>query len=202
MSYCRYIKPLIDRFGSLILLLLLLPLIAATATLIRLSLGTPILFKQIRPGKDETLFTIYKFRTMSNKTDAKGHLKPDEERLGATGQIIRSLSLDELPQLLNILKGEMSFIGPRPLLVEYLTLYNEEQKKRHLVKPGITGWAQVNGRNAISWKEKFIYDTYYVEHCSFLLDCKIVFKTLKNLILREGITAEGMATTEKFNGSN
>lgn len=202
MSYYRYVKPLIDRFCSLILLLLLLPLIALIAAAIRLILGGPILFKQIRPGKDEALFTIYKFRTMSNETDAKGHLKPDDERLGAIGKIIRSLSLDELPQLLNILKGEMSFIGPRPLLVEYLPLYNDEQKKRHLVKPGITGLAQVNGRNAISWKEKFMYDTYYVEHCSFLLDCKIVFKTLKNLISREGITAEGMATTEKFNGNN
>lgn len=184
------------------MLLFLLPFIIATAAAVRLSMGSPILFRQIRPGKDEVLFEIYKFRTMTGETDEVGNLKSDEERLTPLGKFIRSLSLDELPQLINVLKGEMSFIGPRPLLVEYLPLYNEEQKKRHDVKPGITGLAQVNGRNAISWKQKFIYDTYYVENCSFLLDCKIVLKTLKNVITREGITAEGMMTTEKFNGNN
>lgn len=202
MIYCRYVKPIFDRLAGFVLLLLLLPLIAATALAVRLSLGSPVLFTQIRPGKREKLFSIYKFRTMTHETDGEGNLKPDEERLSGVGKAVRSLSLDELPQLLNVLRGEMSFVGPRPLLVEYLPLYNDEQKKRHRVKPGITGLAQVNGRNAISWEQKFKYDIYYVEHCSFLLDCKIVLKTLANVISRKDITAEGMATTKKFNGNN
>ena len=202
MMYRSLFKPLLDRLGALLLLTLLSPLLLVLILLIRIKLGTPILFKQERPGKDEKPFTIYKFRTMNDQKDSKGELLPDEERLTPLGKFIRSLSLDELPQLLNVLKGEMSFIGPRPLLTEYLPLYNETQKKRHKVTPGITGWAQVNGRNAITWEKKFELDVYYVEHISWKLDLKIIIMTLQKIIRRSDISQEGHATVEKFNANN
>ncbi len=202
MMYRSLFKPLFDRLGALLLLTLLSPLLLVLILLIRIKLGSPILFKQERPGKDEKPFTIYKFRTMNDQKDSKGELLPDEERLTPLGKFIRSLSLDELPQLLNVLKGEMSFIGPRPLLTEYLPLYNETQKKRHKVTPGITGWAQVNGRNAITWEKKFELDVYYVEHISWKLDLKIIMMTLQKIIRRSDISQEGHATVEKFNANN
>ncbi len=202
MMYRSLFKPLFDRLGALLLLTLLSPLLLVLILLIRIKLGSPILFKQERPGKDEKSFTIYKFHTMNDQKDSKGELLPDEERLTPLGKFIRSLSLDELPQLLNVLKGEMSFIGPRPLLTEYLPLYNETQKKRHKVTPGITGWAQVNGRNAITWEKKFELDVYYVEHISWKLDLKIIMMTLQKIIRRSDISQEGHATVEKFNANN
>jgi len=165
-------------------------------------MGCPVLFKQERPGKDEKIFTIYKFRTMNNNVNTQGELLEDEMRLSSVGKIIRSLSLDELPQLFNILKGEMSFIGPRPLLIEYLSLYSNEQKYRHSVKPGISGWAQVNGRNTISWKEKLAYDIWYTKNISFLLDVKILVKTIQKVLMRQDISAQEHVTSEKFNGHN
>jgi lipopolysaccharide/colanic/teichoic acid biosynthesis glycosyltransferase len=202
MIYCRYIKPFFDRLLAALLLALLSPLLLLVALLIRWRMGSPVLFTQERPGKDEKIFRIYKFRTMSNERDSNGELLPDEARLKGVGKVIRSLSLDELPQLFNVLKGEMSFVGPRPLLVEYLPLYNEEQRRRHKLKPGITGWAQVNGRNAISWEEKFRYDIWYVDHCSFWLDMKILWLTLLKVLKKEGISSKSHATMEKFNGRN
>lgn len=163
-------------------------------------MGTPILFRQVRPGNNEKLFVIYKFRTM--KDDLMDENSSDEIRLTALGKVLRSLSLDELPQLFNVLKGEMSFIGPRPLLVEYLSIYNEEQKQRHDIKPGISGWAQVNGRNTISWKEKFEYDVWYTKHISFLLDMKIIVMTIQKVFMRKDISADQHVTSEKFNGHN
>lgn len=163
-------------------------------------MGRPIFFRQQRPGLHEKIFGIYKFRTMTNERDSHGELLPDEKRLVGIGKVIRSLSLDELPQIFNVLKGDMSFVGPRPLLIEYLPLYNERQKKRHDVKPGITGWAQVNGRNAISWKQKFEYDTWYVEHHSFLLDMKILWMTFLKVVKRSDISSDTAATMEKFEG--
>jgi len=200
--YRSLFKPLFDRLGALLLLTLLSPLLLILMLLIRLKLGSPVLFRQERPGKDEIPFTIYKFRTMNDKRDSQGVLLADEERLTPLGKLIRSLSLDELPQLFNVLKGEMSFIGPRPLLKEYLPLYNERQKKRHEVTPGITGWAQVNGRNAITWEKKFELDVYYVEHISWRLDLKIIIMTLQKIIRRSDISQEGHATVEKFNADN
>jgi undecaprenyl phosphate N,N'-diacetylbacillosamine 1-phosphate transferase len=166
------------------------------------TMGTPVIFKQVRPGKDAKLFNIYKFRTMSNETGPDGQLLPDHMRLKGAGRFIRSTSLDELPQLFNIFRGEMSFIGPRPLLVEYLPLYDSVQKHRHDVLPGITGWAQVNGRNAISWQKKFELDVEYVQHISFRTDLRIILLTLKKVFVREGISQEGHVTMEKFNGKN
>jgi lipopolysaccharide/colanic/teichoic acid biosynthesis glycosyltransferase len=168
--------------------------------LIIINKGTPFFF-QTRPGKNEKLFKIIKFKTMTDARDAKGELLPDKERITWIGNIIRKTSLDEIPQLLNVIKGDMALVGPRPLLPEYLPLYDEEQKKRHLVKPGITGWAQVNGRNAISWKEKFKYDVWYVENQSFLLDVKILFLTVKKVFKSEGISAANSVTMEKFRGN-
>ena len=164
-------------------------------------MGRPILFTQDRPGKDGKIFKIYKFRTMTNETDENGELLPDEQRLKGIGKTIRKLSLDELPQLINVIRGDMSFIGPRPLLVEYLPLYNKEQARRHEVTPGITGWAQVNGRNAISWEDKFKYDVWYVDNCSFLVDMKIIWLTILKVLKQEGISSEQHATMEKFKGS-
>lgn len=200
--YINFFKPLIDRLGAFILLLILAPLIAITALAIALKLGRPILFSQKRPGYHDKIFTIYKFRTMSDQRDDKGELLSDSQRLHGFGKIIRSLSLDELPQLWNVVKGEMSFVGPRPLLVEYLDFYSPEQSKRHNAKPGISGWAQVNGRNAISWEEKFRYDVEYVENTSFWFDLKIIFLTILKVFKTEGISQEGNATMEKFNGTN
>lgn len=163
--------------------------------------GKPFFF-QSRPGLNERIFRIIKFKTMNDKKDADGNLLPDSERLTLVGAFVRKTSLDELPQLINVLKGDMSLIGPRPLLPQYLSLYSTEQKRRHLVRPGITGWAQVNGRNAISWNKKFQLDVWYVDNISLNLDTKIFFKTIKKVFVREGIAAEGQATTEAFNGSN
>jgi len=167
-----------------------------------LEYGDPVIFKQRRPGYKEKIFTLYKFRTMTNDRAPSGELLSDEARLKGVGKFIRSLSIDELPQLFNVLKGDMSFVGPRPLLEEYLPLYNQRQRKRHDVLPGITGWAQINGRNAISWREKFEYDLWYVENCSFKLDLKILFLTILKVFKREGISQKGSATMEKFNGEN
>ncbi|NPA87533.1 sugar transferase [Caminibacter pacificus] len=200
--YKNFFKPLFDRVLALILIILFLPVMAVVAILIYLWDGRPVIFTQERPGYKGKIFKIYKFRTMTNEKDENGNLLPDEERLKGVGKVIRSLSLDELPQLFNVLKGDMSFVGPRPLLVEYLELYDEEQKRRHDVKPGITGLAQVMGRNAISWREKFKYDVYYVDNVSFLLDMKILFLTVLKVLKREGISQEGRATMEKFNGKN
>ena len=165
-------------------------------------MGNPTLFRQKRPGLNENIFFIYKFRTMTNEKDKNGDLLADEQRLKDLGKIIRSLSLDELPQIFNVLKGEMSFVGPRPLLIEYLALYNEQQKKRHKVKPGITGWAQVNGRNAISWQDKFKYDVWYVENKSFLLDMKILWLTFLKVLSRSDISSSTTVTMEKFKGND
>ncbi|GAB6888641.1 undecaprenyl phosphate N,N'-diacetylbacillosamine 1-phosphate transferase [Desulfothermus okinawensis JCM 13304] len=200
--YKKLFKPIFDKLLALILIIVFSPVIILVAILIYFWDGKPIFFIQERPGYKEKIFKIYKFRTMTNERDKNGNLLPDDKRLKGTGKIIRSLSLDELPQLFNVLKGDMSFVGPRPLLVEYLPLYNERQRKRHDVKPGITGLAQVMGRNAISWKEKFEYDVYYVENLSFFLDLKIIFLTIWKVISREGISQKGRATMEKFNGNN
>ena len=200
--YKDLLKPLLDFLLALVLIVLFLPLMLVLGVLIFLTMGSPILFRQARPGKDEKIFRIYKFRTMSQSKDEKGELLEDKERLTKLGAFIRSLSLDELPQLFNILKGEMSFIGPRPLLIEYLELYDETQKQRHDVKPGISGLAQVNGRNSISWKEKLAYDISYTKEISFLLDMKILLKTIQKVLSRKDISGEEHVTSEKFNGHN
>jgi len=200
--YIKVFKPLLDRLAALFLMILFLPIYLLVALIIYIKMGRPIFFTQERPGYKGKIFKIYKFRTMSDERDENGELLPDEKRLSKAGKAIRSLSLDELPQLFNILKGDMSFIGPRPLLVEYLPLYSKEQQRRHDVKPGITGWAQVNGRNAISWQEKFRYDIEYVENVSFLFDMKILWLTIVKVFKKEGISQEGRATMEKFNGEN
>ena len=199
--YKSIFKNLIDFTISGIALLLLSPVFLGIALLLYLLTGANPVFKQKRPGKNEKIFTILKFKTMNDKRDNFGELLPDYQRLTGFGKLIRKTSLDELPQLINILKGEMSFIGPRPLLEEYIPLYNELQKKRHTVKPGITGWAQVNGRNAISWNEKFKYDIFYVENISLLLDMKIFFKTINKVFLRKDINKEGEATMHRFKGN-
>lgn len=194
-------KRSIDFLFSLFLLIITSPIILITAIIIKIKIGSPILFKQQRPGLNGKPFFIYKFRTMTDERDENGNLLPDEIRLTKTGGIIRKLSLDELPQLFNVLKGDMSFVGPRPLLMKYLPLYNKEQARRHEVRPGITGWAQVNGRNAISWEEKFKYDVWYVDHQSILLDIKILFLTVVKVFKSEGINQQGQATIEEFKGS-
>lgn len=194
-------KRLFDFFLASVLLILFSPLLIAVSLLIFLKMGRPIFFRQLRPGYKEKIFGIYKFRTMTDARDEKGELLPDEQRLVGIGKLIRSSSLDELPQLINILKGEMSFVGPRPLLIEYLSLYNDEQKKRHNVLPGITGWAQVNGRNAISWEQKFKYDSWYVDNRSFWLDMKILWLTFLKVIKRSDINSATSVTMEKFRGN-
>ncbi|EAJ8444162.1 undecaprenyl phosphate N,N'-diacetylbacillosamine 1-phosphate transferase [Campylobacter jejuni] len=199
--YEKVFKRIFDFILSLVLLVLFSPVILITALLLKITQGS-VIFTQNRPGLDEKIFKIYKFKTMSDERDEKGELLSDELRLKAFGKIVRSLSLDELLQLFNVLKGDMSFVGPRPLLVEYLPLYNKEQKLRHKVRPGITGWAQVNGRNAISWQKKFELDVYYVKNISFLLDLKIMFLTALKVLKRSGVSKEGNVTTEKFNGKN
>lgn len=200
--YRYFFKRIFDILGALILIILTAPVMAWAYFAIKKHLGTPVIFTQARPGKNAKIFKIYKFRSMSDARDENGNLLSDEIRLGEFGKRIRALSIDELPQLFNVLKGDMSFIGPRPLLVEYLPLYSKEQSRRHNVRPGITGLAQVNGRNAISWKEKFEFDTYYADNLSLNLDIKIAFLTIKKVIKKDGINKDGMVTTEKFSGNN
>lgn len=198
--YRKGIKRLLDVILSLIGLLLFSPVFIIVVIFVRAKLGTPVFFIQERPGHQEQIFKMYKFRTMTDTRDKEGNLLPDEIRLTKFGKFLRSTSLDELPELLNILKGDMSVIGPRPLLVRYLPLYNERQKHRHDVRPGLTGWAQVNGRNTISWEDKFAYDVWYVNHLSFLLDLKIFFLTIKKVFIREGISSDTSETMEPFTG--
>ena len=197
--YEKYIKRILDFTLSLIALICLSPILLIVAILVRVKLGSPIIFKQQRPGKDEKIFTLYKFRTMTDEKDEKGNLLPDSQRLTKFGKFLRSTSLDELPELFNILKGDMSIVGPRPLLVEYLPLYNEEQKHRHDVRPGLTGLAQISGRNAITWEEKFEKDIEYVHNISFIWDLKIIINTAVKVFKREGISHN--ATMEKFTGT-
>ena len=199
--YKKIIKRFLDFIIALIGLILILPLfVLVIVGLFFANHGKPFFF-QIRPGKNGRLFKIIKFKTMNDKKDSEGNLLSDDYRLTKIGAFVRKTSLDEIPQLLNVLKGDMSLIGPRPLLPEYLPLYNESQKIRHEVKPGITGWAQVNGRNAISWQQKFEYDVWYVEHCSLLLDLKILLRTIQKVVMRDGISQEGQATMEFFKGN-
>lgn len=194
-------KNLFDKTLALFLIILFSPIYIVLSLLIFFKMGSPILFRQKRPGYKEKIFGIYKFRTMTNEKDVDGNLLPDDKRLVGIGKFIRSTSLDELPQLFNVLKGEMSFVGPRPLLEEYLPLYNAKQKRRHDVKPGITGWAQVNGRNAISWEQKFDYDVWYVDNQSFWLDVKILWLTFLKVVKRSDISSSTSSTMEKFTGS-
>lgn len=200
--YRNYLKRPLDFILSLTGIIVLSPLLIIIAILVRIKLGSPVIFRQKRPGLNEKIFTLYKFRTMTDERDENAELLPDEQRLTGFGKFLRSTSLDELPELFNILKGDMSIVGPRPLLVEYLPLYNEQQKRRHEVRPGLTGWAQVNGRNTISWEEKFDLDVEYVDNINFLLDCKIVFSTVKKVLSREGINSETAVTMEPFQGTN
>ncbi len=201
MIYRKFVKRFLDIILSLTAIILLSPVLLVLALLVRIKLGSPVLFRQKRPGYHGEIFELMKFRTMTDKKDENGNLLPDEIRLTDFGKKLRSTSLDELPEFLNILKGDMSFVGPRPLLVQYLPLYSKEQARRHDVLPGLTGWAQVNGRNAISWEEKFKYDVEYVDNISFPMDVKIVFMTVGSVLKREGISSEGSATMEFFEGS-
>lgn len=196
------IKRLFDLLFSISVLILLIPIILVVTLLVFIKMGWPIVFTQLRPGKGGKPFKIYKFRSMIYRWDKRGVLLPDSKRLTQFGQFLRSTSCDELPALWNVLRGEMSIVGPRPLLMEYLPLYNEKQSRRHDVKPGITGWAQVNGRNAISWQEKFDLDVWYVENQSFILDLKILLMTVKKIVIRDGISGGGEATMSKFTGNN
>ena len=199
--YKKYIKRILDfLLSGIVLIILAIPLIIV-GLLIKVQLGSPILFRQKRPGKNGKIFEIIKFRTMNNTKDENGNLLPDDLRLTKFGKFIRSTSIDELPELINILKGDMSIVGPRPLLVEYLDLYNEEQKHRHDVRPGLTGLAQVNGRNCITWEAKFKYDIEYVKNVTFINDCKIILKTIEKVLLREDINASENITMEKFKGN-
>lgn len=200
--YERFFKRALDIFCSLMALLVFWWLFVIVAVLVRVKLGSPVLFTQDRPGKDEKIFKLYKFRTMTDARDENGNLLPDDVRLTKFGKLLRSTSLDELPEVFNILKGDMSIIGPRPLLVKYLPLYNEEQKRRHEVRPGLSGYAQVNGRNSVSWEEKFRMDVEYVDHVTFVGDVKIILGTvLKAFVKREGINSETAATMEEFKGT-
>ena len=199
--YERVTKRILDFTLSLLALIVLSPVFLVVAILVHIKLGSPVLFRQDRPGKDEKIFSLYKFRTMTDARGENGELLPDEVRLTYFGRVLRSTSLDELPELVNILKGDMSIVGPRPLLVKYLPLYNEEQKHRHDVRPGLTGWAQANGRNAISWEEKFALDVWYVQNISFLVDVKVIFLTVKEVFCREGISSAHSVTMEEFSGA-
>ena len=200
--YEKYVKRILDILFSMLFLILFWWLILVIALLVKIKLGSPVIFKQPRPGKNEKIFNMYKFRTMTDEKDDQGNLLSDDVRLTKFGKLLRSTSLDELPELFNILKGDMAIVGPRPLLVRYLSLYNEQQKHRHDVRPGFTGYAQVNGRNSITWEEKFDLDVYYTKHVSFLLDLKIILKTVKVVVFREGISSETSVTMEEFRGSN
>jgi undecaprenyl phosphate N,N'-diacetylbacillosamine 1-phosphate transferase len=199
--YKRYFKRPMDFFLSLAAIIVLSPVLLVIGLLVRVKLGKPVLFKQKRPGINGKIFTLYKFRTMTDERDENGELLPDSARLTQLGRFIRSTSLDELPELFNILKGDMSIVGPRPLLIQYLPLYNSHQRRRHEVRPGLSGLAQVSGRNAISWEDKFNLDVEYVDNISFILDWKIIFLTIKKVIKREGINSETAATMEPFKGS-
>ena len=199
--YKRFVKRCLDFLLSLAALIILSPVLLLVAILVRCRLGSPILFKQKRPGLHEKIFCMYKFRTMTDAKDADGNLLPDEVRLTKFGKLLRSTSVDELPELFNILKGDMAIVGPRPLLVQYLPRYNERQHHRHDVRPGFTGLAQVNGRNSISWQEKFEWDVRYVENVSFLMDLRIIAKTVKVVLKRDGISSETSATMEEFRGN-
>lgn len=196
-----YMKRLFDIVAASVALLLLSPVILVVALLVRRKLGSPVFFRQTRPGLNAKPFQMVKFRTMRDAVDTEGYPLPDEERMTRLGSLLRATSLDELPELWNVLKGEMSLVGPRPLLMEYLPLYSTEQYRRHEVRPGVTGWAQVSGRNAISWEDKFKLDVWYVEHQSLRLDIKILLMTVKQVLVRDGISAEGQATMERFKGN-
>lgn len=199
-GYSRLIKSLLDRLVAAIALLVFSPILISVAIAIYIRMGSPVVFAQPRPGKDGQIFTFYKFRTMTDERDSEGKLLPDEKRLTPFGQFLRKTSLDELPQLWNVLKGDMSFVGPRPLIVEYLDRYTPEQARRHEVKPGITGWVQVNGRNNRPWEEKFKLDVWYVDNWSLWLDLKILFLTVFKVLQQDGISQEGYATSEEFKG--
>lgn len=199
--YRDYIKRFLDIVLSAGAIIVLSPVMAVTAVLVRVKLGSPVIFKQKRPGKDEKIFEMYKFRSMTDARDENGELLPDEVRLTSFGKKLRASSLDELPELFNILKGDMAVVGPRPLLVQYLPLYNAQQKRRHEVRPGVTGYAQVHGRNAITWEEKFEKDVYYVDHISFWGDWKIILQTIRAVVKKEGISSETSATMELFEGT-
>ena len=199
--YEKFVKRFLDFFLSGMALIILSPILLVTAILVRVKLGSPVIFCQERPGKDEKIFKLHKFRSMSDTRDENGELLPDKERLGKFGRTLRATSLDELPELWDIFRGKMSIVGPRPLLVKYLPLYNDEQHHRHDVRPGLTGWAQVHGRNLASWEEKFAYDVDYVDHVSFALDVKIIFMTIRCVLAHKGISAEGSATMEAFTGT-
>lgn len=199
--YRRFIKRPQDFLCALLAIIVLSPIMIITAILVRIKLGSPVLFTQDRPGKNEKIFKLYKFRTMTDEKDRDGNLLPDEVRLTSFGKKLRSTSLDELPELINILKGDMAVVGPRPLLVRYLPLYNEHQKRRHEVRPGFTGYAQVNGRNSITWEDKFDKDVQYVDNITFLGDWKIIFKTVKTVLFKEGISSDNSETMEEFMGN-
>lgn len=199
--YEKFVKRFLDIFLSGMALIILSPILFVTAILVRVKLGSPVIFCQERPGRDEKIFKLHKFRSMSDARDENGDLLPDEIRLGKFGRNLRATSLDELPELWDIFRGKMSIVGPRPLLVKYLPLYNDEQHRRHDVRPGLTGWAQVHGRNLASWEERFAYDVDYVDNISFALDVKIIFMTIRCVFAREGISAEGSATMEDFVGN-
>lgn len=199
--YTKYIKRFLDIMISLVAIIVLCPVLIIVAMLVRAKLGSPILFRQQRPGMNEKVFEMMKFRSMTDEVDLDGNLLPDDVRLTSFGKVLRSTSLDELPELFNILKGDMSLIGPRPLLVKYLPLYNDEQRKRHLVRPGLTGYAQVNGRNAQTWKQRFDYDIEYVDKVSFVFDITVLIKTVITVLRREGVSDEGTATKGEFKGN-
>ena len=199
--YRRFLKRPMDFILSLMAIIVLSPVLIIVSVLVRVKLGSPVLFKQKRPGLNEKIFTMYKFRTMTDEKDENGELLPDSVRLTRFGRMLRSTSLDELPELFNIIKGDMSIVGPRPLLIQYLELYNDHQKRRHDVRPGLSGHAQVNGRNAISWEDKFNLDVEYVDNVSFMGDWKIIFLTIKKVFVKEGISQEGQDTVQYFTGN-
>jgi lipopolysaccharide/colanic/teichoic acid biosynthesis glycosyltransferase len=199
--YRRFLKRPMDFILSLISIIILWPILLSIAIFVRFKLGSPVMFKQKRPGLNEKIFTMYKFRTMTDEKDENGELLPDSVRLTKFGKMLRSTSLDELPEIFNILKGDMSIVGPRPLLVQYLKLYNDHQKRRHEVRPGLSGYAQVNGRNAISWEDKFNLDVEYVDNVSFIGDCKIILLTIKKVLVKEGISSNTTVTMEPFKGT-
>lgn len=198
----KYIKRFFDFVSALLALIVFSLLLAVVAVLVKVKLGSPVIFKQERPGLNNKVFTLYKFRTMTDERDENGELLPDEVRLTKFGQFLRNTSIDELPELINIIKGDMSVIGPRPLLVQYIPLYNKHQARRAEVKPGLSGWAQVNGRNSVTWEDKFDMDVYYADNYSIALDLKILFMTVKNVIKREGISSDTSATMEPFTGTS